>query len=293
MQPNDLTSISSLSASRLALTPQEERDLCSSRREALRQLVRVVGAEVEVDATGDFETTMTACRRSMGGLKSASLRRMAGRLVRAIDRLTWRLALSGTQQLQHQLARRRYQRTERTELQQAGLEGMFRAATKFDDSKGVRFSTYCRFWIKDAMGECVGRLEYAVRVPSKARRQLRHGKNLSDRQERALHAVRHAVDLDAPCNDDEGTYRMLLPANAPSPEEDLSQRQATERLGEALESAPLDERERTIVALRFGLGGRERCTNREIGDQFGISGERVRQLQNRALDKLRVALMAA
>jgi RNA polymerase sigma factor (sigma-70 family) len=109
--------------------------------------------------------------------------------------------------------------------------------------------------------------------------------------------VKRAVDLDATVGGDDDGQRHgdLLRADPQrwSPEHRVMSRSRLGRLARALQQSDLRTRDRYILTQRFGLGGNTARTNREIGDELGISGERVRQLQKRAVATLRRAYLAA
>jgi len=280
---------------RLRMTADEERSLCEERARAedhLVELLRATSDELELpdDPTKRRPALAAAVRSLRGRGRSAVLAR---RLHKAIDRLTWRLALSGMGQVDHQLRRRSYTRVSRDELRQAGTLGLFRAASRFDAARGVRFSTFCRHHVREAMGDQVGDQEYVTRLPGKARRQLRKpAADLSRRQARALDAVRGAVDLDAPAGADSHELRgALVPAPVQRcPQRSVMAGRGLDRLRRALDRAALKPRDRRILAHRYGLGGAEELSCRALGERLGVSGERVRQLQKRAEKRLRAEL---
>jgi len=294
LAPRDIENIHAL-----RLSVDEESALCDRLAELDAQLaaaLTALGADVSPDGNlGARREQRARAVRALRG-RSEPVRR-ARRLQRALDRLLWRLALSGMDQVTHLLRQRSYQRVGRDELRQAGLLGLHNAARRFESRRGVRFSTYCRYWVRDAMGDTVGRLEYAARLPGKARRQLSKDRNeLSPRQARALSRVRNAVDLDAPAGDDDAQRQgdLLTGERARwSPELRTRRQRRLSRLRRALDASDLSDRDRYVLTQRFGLGTRESRTNRELGDELGISSERVRQLQKRALKQLRRAYQAA
>jgi len=198
------------------------------------------------------------------------------------------------------------------DLVNEGNVGLMRAARKFDETKGVRFISYAVWWIRQAMLQAIAEQSRIVRVPigrvDRANQVARETRVLSQRLGREATAdevaaelalpleqvmeslaVRSAyLSLDAPLPDNEDTSMVdLIPDSAGESPHDATQRHA---LKEALESSltHLPDREATVLRLYFGLGGEEPKTLEFIGRRFGVSRERVRQIKDRALTRLRM-----
>ena len=199
-----------------------------------------------------------------------------------------------------------------SDLVNEGNVGLMRAARKFDGTKGVRFISYAVWWIRQAMMQAIAEQSRIVRVPigrvDRANQVARSGRKLSQRigreatadeiaSELALPleqvmeslAVRSSyLSLDAPMSDNEDTSMLdLLPDSTGENPHEATQRQA---LKEVLESSltHLPDREATVLRLYFGLDGEDPKTLEFIGRRFGVSRERVRQIKDRALTRLRM-----
>ena len=198
-----------------------------------------------------------------------------------------------------------------TDLISAGNVGLLTAAERFDGTKGYKFISYAVWWIKQSILQTIAEHARTVRLPlnklsllkdiSKASRKLGQGRESEPDVEEI------AAELDVPAqeildtmlsartvrsldesfeeDDERSLLNILADNNQETPDSDVITSSARTQLEEVLES--LDERELRIIRLYFGLDGTEALTLEQIGGLMGLTRERVRQLKERALGKLR------
>jgi RNA polymerase primary sigma factor len=192
-----------------------------------------------------------------------------------------------------------------------GNIGLMKAVERFDPKKGGKLSTYGSWWIKQSIKRALANQSKTIRLPvhlvdkiSKMRRismQLQEelGREPTDDElaveldmtasrvtQMRLAAIRPA-SLDAPIGDEESNNfaEVVQDENADTPYEQLEDKTVTGMLREMV--TKLDPREATILRYRFGLDGGSERTLEEVGEKFGVTRERVRQIQNIALRKMR------
>ena len=198
-----------------------------------------------------------------------------------------------------------------SDLISAGNVGLMTAATRFDGEKGFKFISYAVWWIKQSILQTIAEHARTVRLPlnklsllkdiSKASRKLGQGretephieeiaKELDMAPQDVLDTMLHArtvrsLDESFEEDDERSLMNILRDDNQATPDMHVMETASRNQLEEVLES--LDERELRIIRLYFGLDGNESMTLEEIGGTMNLTRERVRQLKERALGKLR------
>lgn len=200
------------------------------------------------------------------------------------------------------------------DLVSEGNIGLMKAVERFDPAKGGKLSTYAAWWIKQSIKRALANQSKTIRLPvhlvdkiAKVKRlamamseelgreptddELAEEVGISAAKLSQLRTVSiRPASLDAPMNDDDGTEfgELVGDDTAVDPAENLADKNLQEELADLL--GVLDPRERKIINSRFGLDGGKSRTLEEVGQKFGVTRERIRQLQNIALAKLRRAL---
>jgi len=279
----------------------------------LKEIGRVplLTAEEEVDLAKRVEAGVVANALLTADAPDVALRRVALRRVERSGDVSRRRLVESNLRLVVSIAKRYMGRGMMfLDLIQEGNLGLLRAVEKFDYTRGYKFSTYATWWIRQAITRAIADQARTIRIPVhmietiqkvvRTQRELHQqlgreatlqelGDRLELRPERVeeiLEIAREPVSLETPVGEDEASLGDFIEdSQAVVPADAATAILLREQLHEVLDT--LTERERRVVELRFGMVDGEPHTLEEVGSAFGVTRERIRQIETKTLSKLR------
>ncbi len=228
------------------------------------------------------------------------------------EALRWELAMSARRIARGEARKLACSLLGEEDLEQEGFVGLLRAAKRFDPDRGIRFSTYARWWVRAQMTRALETTGRMVRLPGGAVEQIHNLARAADRlnregddwtlddlaeevgidRRRAQLLMRQGGVVSIDQQDDDGLSvgdRLSGEGRDAHPDENAIKFQALAKVQDAFGDL-LDERERYILVNHYGLNGKDPRTMADIGKSMGLSRERVRQIEVGALQRLRFAI---
>jgi RNA polymerase primary sigma factor len=279
------------------LTGAEERQLLRALGECKTKLASALAAIREADDVPDGADNPQALARYIAKFYAQNGNGPAGARLGAVfhrySKLRGKLAMANMRLVAHVAKQFRDRGLAYSDLLQEGFCGLLEAIDRFDLTHETKLATYATWWIRQAMQQAVAAGAYPVRLSPRHLRQLAQnqeeiecgaGDDGPTEMIRRIHtATRPTISLDATLDD--ANFSLLQTMSDPEGDrtDDVDM---DETIGKLIDW--LRPREQEVLSLRFGLGGRSRLSLSQVGKVLEVSKERVRQIQDQALEKLRV-----
>lgn len=278
----------------------------------LRETGRVplLDADAEVRCSKQIEQSKVAARKLQQTPNHPDAQRWE-RAVQLGDQARERLIRANTRLVVSIAKRYMSRRVPFSDLIQEGNLGLMKAVEKFDYRRGYRFSTYATWWIRQTITRAIADQGRTIRVPVHMSDRIRHLHRVTRELEQThgrkptpdeiaavmkvparkvrwmLRVSMEPVSLESPVGDDEDSeFGHFIPNDsAPTPAQATANKLLREKIEELLET--LSPREAHVLRMRYGLDDDVTHTLEEVGEKFGLTRERIRQIEGRALRRLR------
>lgn len=288
------------------LSRSEERSLLLELAECRRQLIEAMkSAECEASQPQEHEITFAEwikTRNPVLNSRDAAL----GAVHLRYQEIRSKLAMANMRLVAHVAKRFRNRGIAHSDLIQDGFCGLLEAIDRFDDSHNTKLATYATWWIRQSMQQAVASGAYPVKLSPRHLRQLAqvqefadHGEfadapddqnteqgEVSDLIRRVFTATRPTISLNA-TYDSESTFSLINTIVQKDELDDSEMKNAVETIARLV--SDLRPREQQVLQLRFGLGGRRKLSLSQVGTVLAVSKERVRQIQDKAIERLRAS----
>ncbi len=302
-QSNDADGLVTLDRAETRLLDAKEerqllRDLAECKAKLARALARIPGYELP-DGADDPQVLSQSIAAFYAGDPPAEAR--LGAIFHRYNELRSKLAMANIRLVAHVAKRFRDRGLSYSDLLQEGFCGLLEAIDRFDLTHETKLATYATWWIRQSIQRAVAAGAYPVRLSPRHLRQLAQNQEELERVggtsepgesqnppssemiQRIHAATRPTISLDANI-DRESNFSLLQTMSDPEGDR-TADVDLDETVGKLL--ANLRPREQEVLSLRFGLGGKPRLSLSQVGKVLEVSKERVRQIQDRALEKLR------
>ena len=279
------------------LPPEEERRILMQLHDLRSQLAAAAG---EINAEAGFDVQGFVRFVLAGGPPASDEEAVLRATARTYNEIRTRLAMANLRLVAHVARRYRDRGMSTSDLLQEGFCGLLTAIDRYDVSNTTRLASYAVWWIRQALQRAVAAGIYPVRLNPRHLQKLAESSHegepvgpkktkrvrsaAADATLKQLHAAtRPVVSLDAPVGDSGRT--TILDMLSVSTEEDVEERDHEEQLAALIHQ--LKPREQTVLRLRYGLDGAAAHSLSQVSEILAVSKERVRQIQDGALSKLR------